>query len=129
MELPSSSPPRGIVLCDDLMFSSRITATARSLGADMKTVRSSAELKNLTREQAVSLVIVDLANPGLNLAELIAGWKAAGQLPFLVAFGSHVDAPALQAARDAGCNLVLPRSKFVEQLPTKLPGWLAGKPE
>lgn len=119
----------GIVLCDDLMFSSRITATARSLGADMKTARSADVLTQLAREKAPSLVVLDLANPGLSVTDLIAGWKAEGKLPFLVAFGSHVDAAALQAARVAGCNLVLPRSKFVELLPVKLASWLEGKSE
>ncbi|MBM4069521.1 MAG: response regulator [Planctomycetes bacterium] len=121
--------PYAIVLCDDLLFSSRITATARSLGADMTTARSSSVLTQRAQERAPSLVIIDLANPGLNLPDLIAACKADSKLPFLVAFGSHVDAAALQAARAAGCDLVLPRSKFVEQLPEKLAAWLAGKAE
>lgn len=119
----------GIVLCDDLLFSSRVSATARSLGADMTTARSPAVLLQLARERPPRLVILDLANPGLNVTELIAAWKVEGKLPFLVAFGSHVDAVALQAAREAGCHLVLPRSKFVELLPMKLATWLDGKAE
>ena len=46
-------------------------------------------------------------------------------MPRLVAYGSHVDAEALRAARAAGCDPVLPRSKFVDDLPAALPGWLA----
>ena len=37
-------------------------------------------------------------------------------------------AAGLRAAREAGCDLVLPRSKFVEELPRALPGWLGGPP-
>jgi hypothetical protein len=45
-------------------------------------------------------------------------------IPRVVAYGSHVDAQGLAAARAAGCDLVLPRSKFVEELPTALALWL-----
>ena len=44
----------------------------------------------------------------------------------VVGYGSHVDAATLHAARVAGCDPVLPRSKFVEELPGALPGWLEG---
>ncbi len=120
----------GTVLCDDLIFTSRITGTARSLATEIKPARSPADLLNLTRETPPSLVIIDLANPGLNLPELLSQFRSEGiKSPFVVAFGSHVDTRTLQAARDAGCNLVLPRSKFVDDLPRKLAGWLEGKPE
>ena len=44
-----------------------------------------------------------------------------------VELGAAVDACAagLRAARDAGCDVVLPRSAFVEQLPVKLTEWMA----
>ena len=45
------------------------------------------------------------------------------------AYGSHVDTAGLKAARVAGCDLVLPRSAFAEQLPSRLPAWLTGAPE
>jgi len=44
----------------------------------------------------------------------------------VVGYGSHVDADTLHAARVAGCDPVLPRSRFVEELPTALAGWLGG---
>jgi hypothetical protein len=37
-----------------------------------------------------------------------------------VAFGSHVQTERLQAARDAGCTNVLPRSRFSASLPELL---------
>jgi hypothetical protein len=42
-----------------------------------------------------------------------------------VAYGSHVDTESLRAARAAGCDRVLPRSKFIEELPSALPDWFA----
>jgi hypothetical protein len=42
-----------------------------------------------------------------------------------MAYGAHVDAAGLWAARQAGCDIVLPRSAFVEELPFRLPEWLS----
>jgi hypothetical protein len=46
--------------------------------------------------------------------------------PPVIAYGSHVDTATLKAARAAGCNQVLTRSQFVEDLPRKLPEWMKG---
>jgi CheY-like chemotaxis protein len=115
----------GYVLCDDLMFASRITGTARSLGLTVKPARSIEILEGLVRQGSPSCVILDLAFPSLRLPELL-DWLRANctPMPRIVAYGSHVDAAGLKAARDAGCDIVLPRSAFVEQLPSKLQEWM-----
>ena len=71
-------------------------------------------------------MLVDLHNPGLDLPRLLDDLKALGAPPRVVAYGSHVEAATLHAARVAGCDPVLPRSRFVEDLPEALPGWLDG---
>ena len=112
----------GYLLCDDLMFSSRITGAGRDAGLTIKVVRKAEDLSRLHASEPGACVIVDLSNPGLQIADLV------GQLqprPFLVAYGSHVDTKTLQAAREACCNVVLPRSKFVEELPKSLSTWFA----
>jgi CheY-like chemotaxis protein len=119
-------PPVGLLLCDDLIFTSRITGTARGLGLDVKPARSAEALLGLARAHGPSCVIVDLANPGLVLTELMRQLGAAcSPPPRVVAYGSHVDAATLRAARQAGCDPVLPRSQFVEDLPRELPHWMA----
>jgi CheY-like chemotaxis protein len=118
----------GFLLSDDLMFTSRVTGTARDLGLTIKPARSSEILEKLAQQQAPSCVIVDLANPGLNLIDLIGQLRAAcGIMPRIVAYGSHVDAAGLQAARAAGCDVVLPRSAFVAELPRKLADWMGSE--
>jgi CheY-like chemotaxis protein len=118
----------GVLLSDDLMFTSRITATARQLGLELRTAKAQAGLEALAEQQAPQCVILDLANPGLDVAALLRRLREADRPPpFVVAYGSHVDTATLRAARAAGCNLVLPRSKFVEDLPRALPDWFAGR--
>ena len=116
----------GYLLSDDLIFTSRIAGTAQGFGLTLKPARSVEVLRALVQEQSPRCVIVDLALPGLNLPVLIGRLRAAcPTMPRLVAYGSHVDAAGLRAAREAGCDVVLPRSAFVEQLPAQLPQWLS----
>jgi CheY-like chemotaxis protein len=119
----------GLLLCDDLLFSSRITGTARALGLAMQVVRAPALLLEQARRQRPSCVILDLGQAGLDVAGLLGELaQVCGRLPRIVAYGSHVDTETLRSARAAGCDLVLPRSKLVEQLEQQLPHWLAEQP-
>jgi CheY-like chemotaxis protein len=117
----------GLLLSDDLIFTSRIVGTARDLGCTIRAGRNVEALEALAREAAPSCVLVDLGNPGLAVADLLQRLRlVCPSMPWVVAYGPHVDAAGLRAAREAGCDLVLPRSKFVEVLPHALPAWLAG---
>jgi CheY-like chemotaxis protein len=116
-----------LLLSDDLLFTSRIAGTARSLGLELKSVRAAAELLAQAQIQVPACVLIDLHNHGLDVAALVRDLKAGGR-PYLVGYGSHVDTATLQAARAAGCDLVLPRSKFVQDLSAELPRWFVSEP-
>jgi CheY-like chemotaxis protein len=117
--------PQGLLLCDDLIFTSRITGTARALGLSLTPARSPEALLALARQHTPRCVLVDLHHPGLALADLMRQLaELCPTMPRVVGYGSHVDTATLKAARAAGCDPVLPRSKFVEDLPTALPAWL-----
>src|SRR5262249_27341691 len=107
-----------------------ITATAAQQGLTVRVANSPQALQELAARQAPRCVILDLSNPGLDVAGLVRHLQETCQPPpYVVAYGPHVDAPALRVARAAGCDLVLPRSKFDEDLPRALPNWLAGQPD
>lgn len=114
-----------VILCDDLMFTSKVTATARAAGlraAVARTPRSAVEKVAATHS---ACVLVDLHLPDLDLPTLLVELRQAGISPRVIGFGSHVDVETLKAARAAGCDLVLPRSKFVADLEGQLPVWAA----
>lgn len=113
----------GIHLSDDLIFASRVSGEARAQGLTVKTARS---LEALHALGPATCVIVDLHFPGLDVEQLVAEMKRENATTRIVGYGSHVDAERLKAARTAGCDLVMPRSSFVEQLPVELPRWLDG---
>ena len=120
----------GLLLSDDMMFTSRVTGTARDLGLSVRTARTVDAVKAMAASKPPACVIVDLANPGLVIEELVR-WlsETYSPAPRVVAYGSHVDAETLQRARTAGCDVVLPRSKFVSELPIKLHEWMEARVE
>ena len=126
MSSPMETTPPGLLLSDDLIFTSRIAGTARGLGLEVRQVRALDRLVETAKQVGTRCVILDLAFPGLDLPEVMRRLGELDAPPRVVAYGSHVDAASLQAARVAGCQPTLPRSKFVEDLSRDLPHWLAG---
>ena len=115
----------GLLLSDDMILSSRITGAAQALGLMVTAVKSAENLVVQAKERAPTCVIVDLSHPEVQIQELIRELQeVCSPSPRLVAYGSHVDAATLREAREAGCDVVLPRSAFVEQLAKSLPQWL-----
>ncbi len=119
-------PAAGLMLCDDLIFASKVTGTARATGLTVSVARSLPRLAELLAESAPVGVLLDLHHDGLDLPALLASLRErCPTMPRVTAFGSHVDATRLKAAREAGCDLVLPRSQFVKLLEAELPVWLS----
>ena len=114
----------GILLCDDLFFTSRITGTAAALGLTLHAAKTVADLSRLLATPPCC-VIVDLQLAGRDISELARAVAALTPKPTLVGYGSHVDTATLKQARDAGFDVVWPRSKFVEELARSLPEWFS----
>lgn len=112
----------GLMLTDDLIFFSRVAGVARSLGLVVRQARTQEELLRLADTDRPGGILLDLHNETLDLASLLGGLGESR--PRLVGYGSHVDAARLHAARQAGVDVVMPRSLFVEKLPTDLGCWL-----
>jgi CheY-like chemotaxis protein len=113
------------MLCDDLIFFSRVAGAARAIGATVRMERNAADLLSSARQYSPGGVILDLHNPGLDLPQLLQELRtSSAKIPYVVAYGSHVEAETLRSARKAGCDLVLPRSQFVVDLENDLEKWL-----
>jgi CheY-like chemotaxis protein len=125
----AESAAYGLLLSDDLIFTSRIVGAARARGLEVTAARSAEALLELARRRRPGGVLVDLSNPGLDLPELLRRLsQECSPPPPVLAYGSHVEAETLRAARAAGCDPVLPRSRFVELLEQELPRWLGAPP-
>ena len=118
---PGDSPeggPTGLLLSRDLIFTSKVTGTARALGYRVMTAGASALASSMIEQWRPRVVFVDLAAEDLVAPEaLIAYQSIAEPGTTFLAFGSHVDTKALADAKAAGCDPVMPRSKFSAELP------------
>lgn len=94
-----------LAVVDDLMFTSKIRAAAKGVGATVSFARSREATLAAVREQQPSLVVFDLDNPRTDPVGTIAALKAD---------------VATQAARAAGADDVLARSAFTQRLPELL---------
>jgi CheY-like chemotaxis protein len=109
---------RVLAAVSDLFFASKISAAAKQLGlsADFYS-----EEERLLAEAAKepSIILVDLNDTKLDPIVLIRKLKAtplvASQAQ-IIAFLSHVQQARKREAEQAGCDLVLPRSVFSQNL-------------
>ena len=121
-----TAEPHGLLLCDDLMFTSKVTGTARAVGVIVTAIRTVERLVALAETEPPLCVILDLHNTTLDLPTLMSSLREkCPTMPRVIAFGSHVDVELLAAARQAGCDRVMPRSQFVKLLETGLKEWLS----
>jgi hypothetical protein len=101
--------PEIVALVRDLMFSSRIRATAKDLGVAVRLVREPQQVIAAGGRR----LLVDLNQEGA--IEAAREWKqATGGV--VVGFVSHVDVETVTRARAAGVDQVMARSRFVERL-------------
>jgi len=112
-----------LLLCDDLLFGSKVTATARAHGVSATVARTPAAAVAKMQATAFATIIVDLHLPNLDIDDFVAAAKSGQPLSRLVGFGSHVDVETLKAARSAGVDPVMPRSQFSAQLEERMTEW------
>lgn len=111
---PSTTPPVAVIVTKDLFFGSQVTGTAATRGWPVVMAMTVEALREHLAKGAVRGVILDLAGD-FTPAEVMN--VLAGEVrPKTLAFGAHVHTANLQAARDAGFDQVLPRSKFSAEL-------------
>ena len=112
--------PRGLLLTPNLLFSSMVTGTAAANGKEVAIAEDLAEAEGLCRDRPIAFIIIDLSITEPDIATIVARLRdAAGAVP-TIAFGSHVDKARLDEARAAGCDEVMPKSRFSSELPDLL---------
>lgn len=110
--MTASPPPNDVLFVSaDLFLGSRVRAAADSQGRVLTVAASGSMAFKRLQESAFRLVIIDLETPGVDVSQLVQQRGEAG-LPRFLAYGPHVRAAMLKAARDAGCDEVLTRGQF-----------------
>lgn len=104
-----------LALIDDLFFQAKLLETAKRVGVTVNVVSNGDALVQAANAQMPALVLVDL-NARQGALDALTRLCAAGPAQ-VIAFLSHVQTDLAARAREAGCEQVLPRSKFAADLP------------
>jgi DNA-binding NarL/FixJ family response regulator len=105
---------RVVALMDDLFFQMKLAETAKQLGVELKVATNGEALLSLL-ESSPKLVIVDL-NARSQPIQTIERLRHAQKDLRVVGFLSHVQRDLAAAAQAAGCDEVMPRSSFTQNL-------------
>lgn len=103
-----------VALMDDLFFQMKLAETAKQLGVEVKVATNGEALMTLL-ENPPKLVIVDL-NARSNPIQTIQRLRLVQKDIRIVAFLSHVQTELAAQAHAAGCDEVMPRSAFTQNL-------------
>ena len=108
-----------LAILDDLLFTSKMRATAKQIGATLTVAKSRESALAEMRANTPALVILDLNNPRTDPLGIVADMKGDPALAGIatVGFVSHVHTELIDAARKAGIGDVMARSMFAERLP------------
>ena len=106
-----------VLISNDLMVVSRLTSATTGIGAEFRVAANATAATALHEEQPADVVVIDLGLAALELEKFVSSVKSNAEHPVQVmAFGPHVHADRLAAARDAGCDVVLSRGQFFAQV-------------
>ena len=109
-----------LYLAADLVWATKIKATAQAVGVPARPARTLDMLEARLADSPVKAVVLDLENAGEALAFIgrLRGpsASAAERQIKVLAWGPHVAADQLAAARSAGADFVLTRGAFDHRL-------------
>jgi PleD family two-component response regulator len=107
-----------LAVVGDLFFSVKITDAAKRAGMAVELVTDPAEVLAKAKDKP-SVIIFDLNFDHVQPLELISKLKSSPEFKgvSLIGFLSHVQGELKQAAHDAGCDMVMARSSFSQNLP------------
>jgi CheY-like chemotaxis protein len=115
---------RVFAFVEDLFFLSKIQDTGRKMNVKVEFVKTEKELVERMKsngEEKPSLIIFDLNNVNAKPLTLIPKLKSKLKKgTSIIGFLSHVQGDLKQKAHEVGCDMVLPRSAFSQNLPQLL---------
>ena len=118
--MSDTAPTRIYAFVDDLFFLAKIQETARKLNVKVEFVKSDKELYEKMAQNGddkPSLIIFDLNNAGAKPLSLIPKLKTKlKKATNIIGFVSHVQGDLKMKAQEAGCDMVVPRSAFSQNL-------------
>ena len=102
----------------DLFFAVKIGDAVKRAGLSLEFAKDDKDVLTKAKENP-TLIIFDLNYPNVQALKVIAKLKANAETRAisLIGFVSHVQGELKQQAQEAGCDMVLARSAFSQNLP------------
>ncbi len=98
------------------MLSSHATGAAQRAGCELRVVASVDAASQAVACEDIRLIVIDLGTPGNDPSSVVPRLRSdASREIAVVAFGPHVQKQRLNAAREAGCEMVISRGQFHSQ--------------
>ena len=115
--MPNSESKWVLAVVNDLFFSVKLTEAAKRAGMVLEFVKDSGEVIEKVRTSP-SLIVLDLNFDAVQPLEIIRRLKSSPHTKGirLIGYLSHVQAELKQQAQEAGCDMVLARSAFSQNL-------------
>jgi len=107
-----------LAVVSDLFFSVKINDAAKRAGLSVEFVKDEHEVLNKAKAKP-TLIIFDLNFESANPLDIITKLKGSAELRDISVIGylSHVQGELKQKAHETGCDMVLARSAFSQNLP------------
>jgi CheY-like chemotaxis protein len=115
--MPSANAKKGLAVLEDLFFTVKINESAKRAGLPVEFVKTHQDALARAREKP-AVILIDLNCASMNPLELIRTLKSQEEtrpVP-LVGYLSHVQGELKKQAQEAGCDMVLARSAFSQNL-------------
>ena len=113
-------PTRIFAFVEDLFFLAKIQETARKMNVKVEFVKTEKDLNDRmgeNGEEKPSLIIFDLNNASAKPLSVIPKLKSKlKKATNIIGFVSHVQGELKMKAQEAGCDMVVPRSAFSQNL-------------
>lgn len=116
--MPSNGNKTVLAVLDDLFFTVKINEAAKRAGLPIEFVKTEEALLERAKMHP-ALIIFDLNYQGVDALKLVEALKADAETKGISVIGylSHVQGELKVKAQEAGCDAVLPRSAFSQNLP------------
>ncbi len=115
--MPIQEPKRVLAVVSDLFFSVKLTEAAKRAGMALEFVKEPADVIEKAKSKP-QLIVFDLNFESADPLSLIGKLKGSAETKSisLIGYLSHIQGELKQQAQEAGCDMVMARSAFSQNL-------------
>jgi len=124
--MSEANQTRVVAVVDDMFFASKIRQAAKQAGVSLEIAKNKGGLFDTLTDSTPRLIVIDLNSKKLKPLELVRDIKSSDELKIVPILGylPHVEELLKEEAISAGCDIVMPRSRFSNELTSILKNYV-----